>query len=76
MATNTQPAVVETELSDFAPKFEPGDFLENFGHGRSHKIRLTDCPLCATDPSRPWYTFGDGECRAEHFAREHGPADV
>lgn len=65
-------------LHDPAPTHNhaPGDFLEDFGHGRSVKLRLTSCPLCATDPHRPPYRFGEKESRADHFRSAHGPADV
>lgn len=77
MATNTQPAAVETEVSAVGPRYRLGDFLEHMRGGDSHKVRLTACPLCATDPNRDWHEFGDGNYeRPRHFHREHDPADV
>lgn len=54
----------------------PGQFLEDFGHGRCVKLRLRECPICATDPNRPRHVFAENESRCDHFLTHHGPADV
>ena len=65
----------QTRLSDTygVHAYELGDLLRE---GPSGKLALTECPLCASDPSRPRHEFAEQANRAGHFEREHGPESV
>lgn len=65
----------QTRLSDDCEvlEFELGDLIRT---GPSGKKSLRECPLCASDPSRPRHEFATQANRADHFARRHGPGDV
>lgn len=53
-------------------EFEIGDLIERRESGRTTKLALTECPLCAADPSRPRHHFEEQESRAAHIADAHG----
>jgi hypothetical protein len=52
-------------------EYELGDLLEEHWSGRCRKVTLSECPLCATDPTRPRHQFGRHAKRADHFRTEH-----
>jgi len=71
MATSTtaraeprQAALDEFGVHDY----ELGDLLRE----HNGKLSLTECPICATDPTRPRYHFRRQESRPAHFADVHG----
>jgi hypothetical protein len=53
--------------------YEIGDLIRV---GPSGKKSLTECPLCASDPSRERHEFKDQANRADHFADSHGPEAI
>lgn len=53
-------------------EYELGDCLVDKGAGRSRKLILRECPICASDPRRPRYHFGEHESRPEHIRAAHG----
>lgn len=65
----------QTRLSDTygVHEYALGDLIRE---GPSGKLALTECPLCASDPSRPRHKFAEQDSRATHFEREHGPESV
>jgi len=68
MATSKQ-----TVLEQFGRyEYQLGDLIEQQGTGRTDRLRLTECPLCAADPNRPRHRFGETEKPAVHIATVHG----
>jgi hypothetical protein len=51
--------------------YQLGDCLKDISSSSSEKLILVECPLCASDPTRPRYHFDDHESRPKHF-EAHG----
>jgi hypothetical protein len=49
--------------------YQRGDLIDR----STGKVKLTECPLCLVDPSRPRHPFGEQANRAAHFEAVHGP---
>jgi hypothetical protein len=52
--------------------YQRGDLIDR----STGKVKLTECPLCLVDPSRPRHPFGEQANRAVHFADEHDGSAV
>jgi hypothetical protein len=73
MATSTQARLGgEYAVRDY----DLGELIDDRGDGRTQKLVLTECPICATDPTRPRHHFARSAQRADHFAREHDAGDL
>ena len=71
MMAKTSQTDLETASRPVRPRL--GDFLESFGH---NKVRLTECPLCALDPSREPHLFKRTSQPEYHFLTEHEADDI
>lgn len=72
MATSEQARLGEYGVHHY----QRGDLLERTGTGRTVKVRLTECPFCASDPKRPRHHFQANDSRAAHFRDQHSVSDV
>jgi len=65
-------ATTQTQLGQYGRyDYERGDLLQDTGTGRGIKLSLTECPLCAIDPSRPRHEFGRHADVAHHLHTMH-----
>jgi len=70
-------ATTQTRLGQYGRyEYEQGDLLEDTGAGRAVKLTLTECPLCAVDPSRPRHPFGRHASIAHHIRTEHSGDEI
>jgi hypothetical protein len=70
-------ATTQTRLGQYGRyEYEIGDLLENTASGRAVKLSLTECPLCASDPSRSRHHFGRHASIAHHIRTEHSDNEV
>ena len=56
--------------------YDRGDLLEDTGTGRAVKLTLTECPLCAVDPTRVRHRFGWQASVAHHVWSEHTASEI
>lgn len=75
MATSTTQAALD-DPRVYVHDFERGDLLIDHGTGRSQKLLLSECPICAADPTRPRHHFGDGDSRPQHFRTRHDAGEI
>jgi len=67
----------QTRLDQYGrDEYEQGDLLTDTGTGRAVKLSLTECPLCAVNPSRPRHHFGRHASVAHHIRTEHSAEEV
>lgn len=72
LATETDTNTRQATIDRFGVhEYERGDLLERRESGRSTKLLLTECPICAADPQRPRYHFREHESRPKHFRESH-----
>jgi hypothetical protein len=70
-------AITQTRLGQYGRyEYELGDLLEDMGSGRAVKLSLTECPLCAVDPSRPRHSFRRHASTAHHIRIEHSEDEI
>jgi hypothetical protein len=70
-------ATSQTRLGQYGRyEYGRGDLLKDTGTGRAVKLTLTECPLCAVDPSRPQHHFGRHASVAHHIRTKHTPSDA
>lgn len=67
-------AGVDSRIPSWKQRPQLGDFLI-WGPSKK-RVRLSECPICALDPTRSRYGFDDGDARDQHFLIDHGPDDI
>jgi hypothetical protein len=70
-------ATTQTRLGQYGRyEYERGELLEDIGTGRAVKLTLTECPLCAVDPSQPRHHFGRHAAVTHHIRTEHTASEI
>jgi hypothetical protein len=70
-------ATTQTRLGQYGRyEYGQGDLLRDTGTGRAVKLSLTECPLCAVDPSRPRHSFERHASTAHHMRTEHSEDEI
>lgn len=76
MATS-EPRTTQDRIHEFGVHdFELGDLLIDGAVGGGEKLKLTECPICCSDPRRPRYHFDEYENRPQHFVTEHNADEI